>query len=94
MHCSSKWKGFKGLCFEFLISLQGRRKLLRGGAAARVRAVTLTKAEARSADHSARSVEKNFRLHFQLSGWALVVLSYFEDYIGSVAFKLFAAIDL
>jgi len=33
--------------------------------------------EACSADHSAR--KKIFRLHFQLSGWALVALSYFED---------------
>ena len=29
--------------------------------------------------HSARSVKKNFHLHFQLSGWALVALSYFKD---------------
>jgi len=36
--------------------------------------------EARSADNSARSAGKNFfRIHFQLSGWALVALSYFED---------------
>ena len=27
----------------------------------------------------ARSAEKIIRLHFQLSGWALVALSYFED---------------
>ena len=30
-------------------------------------------------DNSARSAEKVFCLHFQLSGWALVALSYFED---------------
>ena len=35
--------------------------------------------EARSGDQSARSAEKFFRLHFQLSGWALVALSYSED---------------
>ena len=35
--------------------------------------------EVRSADHSALSAEKIFRLHFQLLGWALVALSYFED---------------
>jgi len=35
--------------------------------------------EVRSSDHSALSAEKNFRLHFQLLGWALVALSYFED---------------
>ena len=35
--------------------------------------------EARSADHSAQSTEKFFRLHFQLSGCALVALPYFED---------------
>ena len=45
-----------------------------------------------SADHSARSAGKFFRLIFQLSGWALVALSYFER-LGSVAFKLFEAID-
>ena len=27
----------------------------------------------------APSVERNFRLHFQLSGWAFMALSYFED---------------
>ena len=32
-----------------------------------------------SVDHSARSAGKNFRLNFQLSGWALVALLYFED---------------
>ena len=61
---------------------QGRRKLLRGGAAARVSlydAAEGSDIEVRSADHSARSAEKKFRLHFQLSGWVLVVLSYFED---------------
>ena len=35
--------------------------------------------EVRSADYSAQSAEKNFRLHFQLSGWALVALSYSKD---------------
>ena len=35
--------------------------------------------EACSADHSARSAGKKFRLSFQLSGCALVALSYFED---------------
>jgi len=32
-----------------------------------------------SAHHSARSAGKKCRLYFQLSGWALVALSYFED---------------
>jgi len=31
-----------------------------------------------SADHSTQSAEKNFHFRFQLSGWALVALSYFE----------------
>ena len=36
--------------------------------------------EACSADRSARSAEKIFRIDFfQLSGWALLALSYFED---------------
>jgi len=30
---------------------------------------------AEGSDIEARSAEKNFRLHFQLSGWALVALS-------------------
>jgi len=34
--------------------------------------------EARCANHSARSAEIFFRLHFPLSGRALVALSYFE----------------
>ena len=38
-----------------------------------------SKIEVCSADHSAQSAEKNFRLHFQLSGWAFMALSYFED---------------
>ena len=56
---------------------QGRRKLPRGGAADRLEcdAAGGSEKEARSADQSARSAEKNFRLHFQLSGWALVALS-------------------
>ena len=28
---------------------------------------------------------KNFRFNFQLSGWALVALSYFEDYEASLS---------
>jgi len=35
--------------------------------------------EARSADHLRKVRKKIFRLHFQLSGWALVTISYFED---------------
>ena len=35
--------------------------------------------EVHSADHSAQSAEKKFHLHFQLSGWALVALLYFEN---------------
>ena len=35
--------------------------------------------EARSTDYTAQSAENFFRLHFRLSGWALVALSYFED---------------
>ena len=30
-------------------------------------------------DHSVRSAEKFFRLHFQLSGWALMAFLYFKD---------------
>ena len=33
----------------------------------------------------ARSAGKIFRLNFQLSGWALVALSYFEDYQASLS---------
>jgi len=69
---------------------QGRRKLPRGGAADRSEwwVITLYAGEIGgrsadhtecSADHTARSAEKFFRLHFQLSGWVLVALSYFED---------------
>ena len=35
--------------------------------------------EVGSADHSAWSAGKKFRLHFQLSGWGLMALSYFEE---------------
>ena len=57
-------------------------------------AVEGSEIEVRSADHTARSGENFFCLHFQLSGWVLVALSYFNLRLGSVAFNLFAAIDL
>ena len=56
----------------------GHRKLPRGGVADRSER-SRNETEVRSADHSARSAGKNLRLNFQLSGWALVALSYFED---------------
>ena len=73
-HCESRvarltWGGGSGQ----LSIIQGCRKLPRSGAAEG------RQIEVCSGDHSVRSAEKNFRLHFQLSGCALVALSYFED---------------
>ena len=76
---------------------QGRRKLPKGGTAVLLDqsndAAKGSDIEARKDDNSAQSAEKFFRLPFQLSGWAFVALSYFWR-PGSVAFKLFAAINL
>ena len=61
---------------------QGWRKLPKSGAAALLDqscdAVDID-IEVCKDDNSAQSTGKFFRLHFQLSGWALVALSYFED---------------
>ena len=63
--------------------IQGRRKLPKGGTAVLLDqsgdAAKGSSIEGHRDDNSARSAEKVFCLHFQLSGWALVALSYFVD---------------
>ena len=65
------------------VQYQGRRKLPKGGAAALLDqsgdAGKGSDIETCKDGNFARSAEKKIRLHFQLSGWALMALSYFED---------------
>ena len=76
-------------CAHFQIQLkecegyrrQGRRKLPRVGRLIdqSVDAPEGSEVEARCAIIPREARKNFFRLHFQLSGWALVALSYFED---------------
>ena len=64
---------------------QGRRKLPKSGAAALLDqsgdAAKGCDIEGCKDNNSAQSAAKKFCLHFQLSGWALVALSYSSNYL-------------
>ena len=80
----SSAQSFYGLCLRsvaHLLTCQGRRQLCKSGGAN-----TLPKAV-----HRGTYAENFFRLHFQLSGWALVAPSFFALHASSRCTRIDAA---
>jgi len=79
-HCIKNLWGYK---ISSLYSMQGHRKLTRGGAADRSERWHWQRQRDGGVycwSFRMKCVRKSFRLHFRFSGWALVTLLNFEDY--------------